>query len=61
MFYTKISKIKVFDSREGFPGLFNKRAEVRIYSYVKASAETTETAYYTSLMSRENLNYILLC
>jgi hypothetical protein len=36
MFYSRINKIKVFDNREGFLGLFNKRAEIRIYSYVKA-------------------------
>jgi hypothetical protein len=32
MFYTRINKIKVFNNREGFLGLFN-RAEMRIYSY----------------------------
>jgi hypothetical protein len=37
MFYTRINKIKVFDNREGFLGLFNNRAEIRIYSYVKSS------------------------
>jgi hypothetical protein len=37
MFYTRINKIKVFNNREGFIGLFNK-AEMRIYSYVTASA-----------------------
>jgi hypothetical protein len=36
MFYTRINKIKVFNNREGFLGLFN-RAEIRIYSYVAAS------------------------
>jgi hypothetical protein len=36
MFYTRINKIKVFNNREGFLGLFNK-AEMRIYSYVTAS------------------------
>jgi hypothetical protein len=35
MFYTRINKIKVFNNREGFLGLFN-RAELRIYSYVGA-------------------------
>jgi hypothetical protein len=33
MFYTRINKIKVFDNREGFLGLFNRGAELRIYSY----------------------------
>ncbi|MDR1273595.1 MAG: hypothetical protein LBK12_03500 [Odoribacteraceae bacterium] len=33
MFYTRINKIKVFNNKEGFLGLFN-RAEMRIYSYV---------------------------
>ncbi|MDR1864598.1 MAG: hypothetical protein LBR08_03405 [Bacteroidales bacterium] len=32
MFYARINKIKVFNNREGFLGLFN-RAELRIYSY----------------------------
>jgi hypothetical protein len=32
MFYTRINKIKVFNNREGFLGLFN-RAELRIYSH----------------------------
>jgi hypothetical protein len=36
MFYARINKIKVFNNREGFLGLFN-RAEMRIYSYVAAS------------------------
>ncbi|MDR1199248.1 MAG: hypothetical protein LBK94_09615 [Prevotellaceae bacterium] len=35
MFYTRINKIKVFNNREGFLGLFNS-AEMRIYSYVEA-------------------------
>jgi hypothetical protein len=30
MFYTRMNKIKVFDSREGFLGFFNS-AEMRIY------------------------------
>jgi hypothetical protein len=33
MFYTRINKIKVFNNREGFLGLFNS-AEMHIYSYV---------------------------
>jgi hypothetical protein len=33
MFYVRINKVKVFDNREGFLGLFD-RAELRIYSYV---------------------------
>ncbi|MDR3261676.1 MAG: hypothetical protein LBT78_07545, partial [Tannerella sp.] len=33
MFYARINKIKIFNNREGFLGLFN-RAEMRIYSYV---------------------------
>ena len=32
MFYARINKIKVFNNREGFLGLFDK-AEVRIYGY----------------------------
>jgi hypothetical protein len=34
MFYSRINKIKVFNNREGFLGLFNRGAEMRIYSYV---------------------------
>jgi hypothetical protein len=34
MFYVRINKIKVFNNREGFLGLFN-RAEMQIYSYVQ--------------------------
>ncbi|MDR1897813.1 MAG: hypothetical protein LBR10_13595 [Prevotellaceae bacterium] len=34
MFYARINKLKVFDNREGFLGIFNRRAELRIYSYV---------------------------
>ncbi|MDR1601908.1 MAG: hypothetical protein LBS42_05720 [Tannerella sp.] len=33
MFYVRINKIKVFNNREGFLGLFN-RAEMRIYGHV---------------------------
>ncbi|MDR1222278.1 MAG: hypothetical protein LBL07_05285 [Tannerella sp.] len=37
MFYTRINKIKVFNNREGFLGLFNRGAELRIYSHVSSS------------------------
>jgi hypothetical protein len=37
MFYIRINKIKIFNNREGFLGLFN-RAEMRIYSYATASS-----------------------
>jgi hypothetical protein len=33
MFYTRINKIKEFDNREDFFGLFDKRAEIRVYDY----------------------------
>jgi hypothetical protein len=33
VFYARINKLKVFDNREGFFGIFNRRAELRIYSY----------------------------
>jgi hypothetical protein len=58
MFYSRINKIKVFDNRERFLGLFNKRAEVRIYSYVKASTGTPalpETAYSAGISISELL------
>jgi hypothetical protein len=35
MFYARINKIKIFNNREGFLGLFN-RAEMRIHSYATA-------------------------
>jgi hypothetical protein len=41
MFYTRINKIKVFNNREGFLGLFNRGAEIRIYSFVSNPAGTT--------------------
>ncbi|MDR2679888.1 MAG: hypothetical protein LBC47_03665, partial [Tannerella sp.] len=40
MFYTRINKIKIFNNREGFLGLFNRSAELRIYSYVLNPAGT---------------------
>jgi hypothetical protein len=42
MFYVRINKMKVFDNREGFLGLFNRSAEMRIYSYVSNPAGTAE-------------------
>ena len=38
MFYVRINKMKVFNNREGFMGLFNRSAEMRIYSYVSNPA-----------------------
>ncbi|MDR2119781.1 MAG: hypothetical protein LBP64_02740 [Tannerella sp.] len=35
MFYVRINRIKVFNNREGFLGLFN-RAEMHVYGYVAA-------------------------
>jgi hypothetical protein len=54
MFYARINKIKVFDNREGFLGLFNKRAELKIYSYVKTPV-STETQGNASLLSISDL------
>jgi hypothetical protein len=34
MFYTRINKVKVFNNRKGFLGLFNRSAELHIYRYV---------------------------
>ena len=44
MFYTRINKMKIFDNREGFLGLFNRSAEMRIYTYVSNPAGTV--GYY---------------
>jgi hypothetical protein len=41
MFYARINKIKVFNNREGFLGLFN-RAEMRIYSHAAGYSVGTE-------------------
>jgi hypothetical protein len=38
MFYARINKIKVFNNREGFLGLFNRRAELRIYSLANGTS-----------------------
>jgi hypothetical protein len=55
MFYTRINKIKVFDNREGFLGLFNKRAEIQIYSYVKSrsASPAPELTYATGVALSE--------
>jgi hypothetical protein len=37
MFFTRLNKIKVFNNKEGFLGLFN-RAEMRIYGYASGDA-----------------------
>jgi hypothetical protein len=50
MFYTRINKVKVFNNREGFLGLFN-RAEMRIYSYVTASFTGMNTYDFTLTLS----------
>jgi hypothetical protein len=42
MFYTRINKIKVFNNREGFLGLFNRTAELRIYSLASSPVSATE-------------------
>jgi hypothetical protein len=42
MFYARINKIKVFNNREGFLGLFN-RAELQIYSLVSNPTNTSES------------------
>jgi hypothetical protein len=58
MFYTRINKIKVFDNREGFLGLFNRGAEMRIYSYVKgmkAFMSLPEVLEYTTGISLSEL------
>jgi hypothetical protein len=41
MFYVRINKIKIFNNREGFPGLFN-RAELRIHSHAAGYSVGTE-------------------
>jgi hypothetical protein len=42
VFYARINKIKVFNNREGFLGLFNRGAELRIYSLASNPAGTSE-------------------
>jgi hypothetical protein len=43
MFYARINKIKVFNNRKGFLGLFN-RAEMRIHSYATALSAGNESS-----------------
>jgi hypothetical protein len=40
VFYARINKIKIFNNREGFLWLFNRRAEMRIYSLTSNPAGT---------------------
>jgi hypothetical protein len=52
MFFIRVNKIKVFDNREGFLGVFNRSAEMNIYSYVRAFKSITtapELEYTTGL------------
>ncbi|MDR1222072.1 MAG: hypothetical protein LBL07_04220 [Tannerella sp.] len=53
MFYVRINRIKVFDNREGFLGLFNRGAEMRIYSY--ASNPGMEKGPYVPALSVSGL------
>jgi hypothetical protein len=53
MFYSRINKIKVFNNREGFLGLFNRGAELRIYSY--ASNPGVEKGRYVPALSVSDL------
>jgi hypothetical protein len=46
MFYARINKIKVFNNREGFLGLFNS-AEMRIYGYAAGYAGTGQPSDLT--------------
>jgi hypothetical protein len=50
MFCVRINKIKVFNNREGFLGLFNK-AEMRIYSYVTASLTAADAGVASPTLS----------
>jgi hypothetical protein len=45
MFYARINKIKVFDNREGFFGLFN-RAELQIYSLASNPTNTSGAGHF---------------
>jgi hypothetical protein len=56
MFYARINKIKVFDNREGFLGLFNKRAELRIYGYVAGDGITAGHDNGTTVQQRPPLS-----
>jgi hypothetical protein len=55
MFYARINKLKVFDNREGFLGLFDK-AELKIYGYVTgSSAAIAETGSNAGLITLSDL------
>jgi hypothetical protein len=51
MFYARINKLKVFNNREGFFGIFNRLAELRIYSYVAGSSYDSHSAAPTLRLS----------
>jgi hypothetical protein len=55
MFYTRINKIKVFNNREGFLGLFNS-AEMCIYSYVGADLRVCPSPCPLTLSDLMNLS-----
>jgi hypothetical protein len=62
MFYARINKVKVFDNREGFLGLFNRRAELRIYSLAgdpsSMSGKITESGFRNPFLHLNELLYL---
>jgi hypothetical protein len=54
MFYVRINKIKVFNNREGFLGLFNRTAEMRIYSLVSAPLAVSQALSLADLLDLDD-------
>jgi hypothetical protein len=60
MFYARINKIKVFDNREGFLGLFNRHAKMRIYSYIKVNMSPAKKRMLPRLLDVPEFSGILI-
>ena len=59
MFYARINKIKVFNNREGFLGLFN-RAEMRIYGFATGWFDNPQSLTHEAIANAETQNFASL-
>jgi hypothetical protein len=57
MFYSRINKIKIFNNREGFLVLFNRGAEMRIYSYASNPGGLNEALPQNGLLKANEMAY----
>jgi hypothetical protein len=60
MFYVRINKIKIFNNREGFLGLFN-RAEMRLYSYATGRIRPIRQEIYWWIIRCSGLRIQRIC